>query len=264
MKIILLSILIIGLVGRALYFYSSRKNAVVSEPQISKLSNEDLLNTEFLNQLTIKYPKLNFKLDGEKIISVNGLSVEAKIINHRTFPQSESFQLNFYTSHKFFQNSIEERLSGIGENDTTALQNGIQSFLSGQFPVIIDGIDLKHSPEIDFDVISGNEKTHWHPLIGDIQLQGELSKRHDSTVYEKTYSFIKPLLTSKLKESNLDFHWFRYYISKMQNGEIIGDCYYDNEPYEEGLKVLKKFASTWGTTGFAGQKQFIMLRHCRD
>jgi hypothetical protein len=264
MKIILLIILIIGLAGLAFYFYSSRQNAEVSEPQTTKLSNEDFLNKEFLSQLRIKYPELNFKSDGKKIVSGNGLTVEAKIINHKTFPQGESFQINFYTSHKFFQNSIEERLSGIGKNDTTALQYGIQSFLSGQFPVIIDGIDLKHSSAMDFDVIGRNENAHWHPLIGDIQLQGELSKRQDSTVYEKTYSFIKPLLTSKLKESNQDFHWFRYYISKMPNGEIIGDCYYDNEPFDEGLEVLKKFALTWGTTEFAGQKQFIILRHCRD
>jgi Family of unknown function (DUF6348) len=264
MKIILLSILVLVLAGLAVYFYSSRQKSVVSKLLTSKLSNEDFLKQEFLNQLRIKYPDLHFKLNGDKIISEDGITVEAKIINHKTFPQSESFQINFYTSHKFFQKSIEERLSGIGENDTTALQYGIQSFLSGQFPVIIDGIDLKHSPEMDFDVIGGNEKTHWHPLIGDIQLQGELSKRQDSTVYEKTYSFIKPLLTSKLKESNQDFHWFRYYVSKMPNGEIIADCYYDNEPYDEGLEVLKKFALTWGTTEFAGQKQFIMLRHCRD
>lgn len=264
MKITLLSILVLGLAGLVLYFYSSRQKSVVSKPLTSKLSNEDFLNQEFLNQLRIKYPELHFKLNDDKIISENGITVEAKIINHKTFPQSESFQINFYTSHKFFQNSIEERLSGIGENDTTALRYGIQSFLSGQLPIIMDGIDLKHSPKMDFDVIGRNEKTHWHPLIGDIQLQGELSKREDSTVYEKTYSFIKPLLTSKLKESNQDFHWFRYYISKMPNGEIIGDCYYDNEPYDEGLEVLMKFALTWGTTEFAGQKQFIMLRHCRD
>lgn len=251
-----------GFAGLAFYRYSSKQKNIVPNPKITKLPNEDFLNQEFLNQLIIKYPELNFKLDGEKLISANGLTVEAKIIDHKTFPQGETFQLNFYTSHKFFQNSIEERLLGIGKNNTTALQYGIQSFLSGQFPVIIDGIDLKHSPEMDFDVIVGNEKTHWHPLVGNIQLQGELSKRQDSAVYEKTYSYIKPLLTSKLKESNNDFHWLRYYISKMQNGEIVGDCYYDNEPYEEGLEVLKKFALTWGIKEFAGQKQFILLRHC--
>ncbi|MDI9341944.1 MAG: DUF6348 family protein [Sediminibacterium sp.] len=264
MKFILLSILIIALAGLAFYFYRSKQKDIVSKPQTKEMSNEDFLDSELLNQLRIKYPELNFKSDGGKISADNGLSVEAKIINHKTLPQSTSFQINFYTSHKHFQTSIEERLSGIGETDTGALQYGIQSFLSGQFPVIIHGIDLKHDPEMDFDVIDGNKKTHWHPLIGDIQLQGELSEKYDSTIYEKTYSFIKPLLTSKLKESNLDFHWFRYYISKMPNGEIIGDCYYDNEPYDEGLEVLKKLVATWDVSEFAGQKQFIMLRRCRD
>lgn len=261
---ILVCILIIGFAGFIFYLYSSRQKADISNPQTTKLSNEVFLKQEFLNQLRITYPEFNFKLEGEKITSIKGLTLEAKIINHRTFQQGSSFQINFYTSHKFFQNSIEERLVGVGENDTAALKYGVQSFLSGQFPVIVDAIDLKHLPEMDFDVIDGNDKTHWHPLIGDIQLQGELSKKQDSTVSEKTYSFIKPLLTSKLKKSNQDFHWFRYYISKMPNGEIIGDCYYDNEPYEEGLEALKRSALMWHTTEFAGQKQFIMLRHCRD
>jgi hypothetical protein len=250
--------------GLVFYIYSSRLKTVVPEPENIKLSNEDFFNKEFLNQLKNKYPEFNFRLEGKKMISANGLTVEAKIINHKTFPQGESFQINFYTYHKFLQTSIEERLSGIGENSTAALQYGIRSFLSGQFPVIIDGIDLKHSPEMDFDVIDKNEKAHWHPIIGDIQLQGELSRKQDSAIYENTYSFIKPLLISNLKQSNHDFHWIRYYISKMPDGEIIGDCYYDNEPFDEGLEALKKFALTWGTTEFAGQKQFIMLRHCRD
>ncbi len=264
MKIILLCILSTGLAALVFYIYSSRQKAVAPELKTTKLSNEDFVTTELLNQLRITYPELNFKLDGEKIITSNGLLVQAKIINHKTFPQGESFQINFYTSHRFFLSSIEERLAGVGENDHTALQYGVQSFLSGQFPVIIDGIDLKHTPEMDFDIIIGDKNTHWHPIIGNIQLQGELSKTQDSTIYEKTYSFIKPLLMSKLKRSNQDFHWLRYYISKMPNGEIIGDCYYDNKPYDEGLEVLKKLALTWGTTEFAGQKQFIMLRHCRD
>jgi len=49
----------------------------------------------------------------------------------------------------------------------------------------------------------------------------------------------------------------------MPNGEFIGDCLLDNEPWPAGLALLAQEAATWETAGqFAGQKQFFLFRQC--
>jgi len=223
---------------------------------------EHYLNQKLLERINIEYPGLDFKLTGDEISAPNGISIKTKIINHQVFTGSESFQVHFFTSNKgLFKRTIEERLVGLGENDATALSNGVESFLEGQFPVILTCIEMKHSPETDFDITDDSGTGHWHSILGNIQVQGSLSHNPDSLIYDKTYSFIKPILTEKLKNSSGDFHWLRYYISKL-NGKIIGDCYYDNEPCDEGMEALKKYVSAWPDNDFAGQKQFIMLRKC--
>ncbi|MCW3070777.1 MAG: hypothetical protein JWO44_667 [Bacteroidetes bacterium] len=236
----------------------------VDVPKDKEASYENYLNQKLLERINIEYPGLDFKLTGDEITAPNGISIKTKIINHRVFEGSESFQVHFFTSHnRLFKKAIEERLAGLGENDATALTNGVESYLAGQFPVILTCIDMKHSPETDFDITDDSGTAHWHSIMGNIQVQGSLSNNPDSLIYDKTYSYVKPVLTERLKNSTEDFHWFRYYISR-SNGEIIGDCYYDNEPCDEGLQSLKKYVSTWTFNEFAGQKQFIMLRKCGD
>ncbi|MCW3102691.1 MAG: hypothetical protein JWO09_1131 [Bacteroidetes bacterium] len=225
---------------------------------------ENYLSQKLLERINIEYPGYDFKLTATGISAANGISIKTKIINHKVFAASESFQVHFFTSHNtLFKRTVEERLAGLGENDTAALINGVESYLAGQFPVILTCIEMKHSPATDFDITDDSGTSHWHSIMGNIQVQGSLSSNPDTLIYDKTYSFIKPVLTGKLKNSTDDFHWFRYYISKM-NGKIIGDCYYDNEPCNEGLEALKKYVSVWPDNEFAGQKQFIMLRKCGD
>lgn len=261
MKIILLICLVVILVG--FVFYKKQQKNVDSNDSEKQLFFNNYVNQKLFELLRSNYPELDFKLSGDTVSSKTGISIHAETASHTKYPQRESFQINFFTSHHFLEIPIEERLSGVGENDTAALQYGVQSFLAGQFPVIIDAIALRHSPEMDFDIIGQEDTTHWHPIIGDIQMQGALSRNSDSSIYEKTYGFIKPFFIKKLKDSDKSFHWFRYYICKMQDGEIMGDCYYDNEPCDEGLEFIRQYASTWEFAGkFGGQKQFIMFRRC--
>ncbi len=51
----------------------------------------------------------------------------------------------------------------------------------------------------------------------------------------------------------------------MPNGDIDGDCYYDNELSMEGLELVTDMALTWSLNGkFAGQKQFVLFRKCGE
>lgn len=262
MKNIVLGLIALAVIGLMAYCYSRR--AEVKNESSSTFFIGGFLAEELFKQLRLKYPEFNFSMHEGKIVSTTGLTVSSEIFNNRKYDDGETFQLNFYTTHPLFAKSIEERLVGIGANDTAAIINGVQSFLEGQFAVIVAAIEMKHSPEMDFVIIDENGNSHWHPIIGDIRVQGELHGKMDSMIYEKTYRVVRPLLEDRVKSSIGNFHWFRYYISKMADGEIIGDCYFDNEPYEEGLDALRTLAGGWETTEFTGQKQFIMLRLCKE
>lgn len=266
--IIIVSVLIISIFIFFVIKGRDKKNVInsLTENTITEELYNNLLRDILLQNLNLNYTDYGFKISNGKIVSDKGISIEYDIINHRKYPTSESFQINFLTNFKtYFRDGIEERLVGIGENDTTAINYGVQSFLSGQFPTIIQGINSSHSPDLDFDIISTYGKNHWHPIIGDIQMQGELSNISDSSIYEKTYKLLKPIILEKLKNSKENFHWMRYYISKSASNEIIGDCYFDNEVFEIGLNILKNYANNWDTKNkFAGQKQFILLRKCEE
>jgi len=270
MKKIISILLLMGILTTIFSCLRSKSSANKNEEDIKNINSEtyyvNYLRTKLTEVLNTKYSALNFKIINEKIVSENGISIECYLANHNKFQSSESFQINFLTNYKdFFNNGIEERLAGIGENDTSAITYGIESFINGQFSAIIDGISLKHSTYLDFDLFFDNRKIHWHSILGPIQLQGELSKIADSTIYDKTFNLLKPKILEKIKNSKYNFHWIRYYISKNANNEIIGDCYFDNEVFEEGQSVIEDYAKNWKTgNNFAGQKQLIIFRKCGE
>lgn len=235
----------------------------------SMLQNDDdyhlYLNKELLSSIKNNYPELKIVLKGKELVSENGLIITTSLVNHRQYPESETFQINYTTQfNNQFPKGIEERLVGIGTDAKSALSNGVQSFIQGQFPVIMDGLNLRHQPELDIDIIGDNGKTHWHPVTGSIQLQGDLATKQDSLIYEKMYKLLSPMLLKKLKNSNQDFHWFRYYIGKIKEEDAIGDCYFDNEYCEECMGILKAYTLTWEKSDFSGQKQFILFRKCGE
>ena len=270
MKISFVIIILLAL-AFILFFTQKGQNQNNENGEVQKNENlenfyDTFLTNKLLEGLSEKYSALNFKIIDKKLVSVNGVCIDFKIARHNKFQSAESFQIDFLTTFKdYFKNGIEERLAGIGENDTSAITYGVLSFLNGQFQTIIEGISLKHLPDPTSDITSSDGKTHWHTIVGDIQLQGKLSNISDSLIYEKTFNLLKPQFFEKLKNSNERYHWLRYYISKNAKNEIIGDCYFDNNAFERGHIVLENYAESWTTeNNYLGQKQFILFRKCDE
>jgi len=159
---------------------------------------------------------------------------------------------------KYFPNGIEENIVGIGTNIKDKVNSVIDNYINTTFLPIIDSFSDSHHPELDFSIIIDNKEVLWHPKLGNLTLQGQWI---DQPQNEPFFEIIKDKLKNKLTSNKLN--WLKLYISKRADGTIIGECLFNNEPWEEGLADITEYARSWKMKGdFQGLKQFIMFRKC--
>ena len=78
---------------------------------------------------------------------------------------------------------------------------------------------------------------------------------------EPLFDLLKEKIKTKLPDQKLN--WLKLYVARQPQGDIIGECLLNNQPWEEGLTELIAYAKQWPQKGdFLGQKQFIMFRQC--
>lgn len=98
----------------------------------------------------------------------------------------------------------------------------------------------------------------WHPKLGYLTSQGKWDTQPNN---EPFFEILKDKIKSKLRIQKLN--WLKLYISRQVDGSIIGECNFNNEPWDEGLIEITKYAASWKKTGeFQGLKQFVMFRRC--
>lgn len=159
---------------------------------------------------------------------------------------------------KYFPNGIEENIVGIGTNIQEKVNSVIDNYINTTFLPIIDSLSDSHNPDLDFSTIVNDREVLWHPKLGNLSLQGQWNEQPQD---EPLFAIIKDKLKYKLTPNKLN--WLKLYISKQANGTIIGECLFNNEPWEEGLADITEYAKTWNLkSSFQGIKQFIMFRKC--
>jgi hypothetical protein len=210
-------------------------------------------------EISRQHPDLQVSITDNKIKIGDSLFLEASITNRMVHTDAVMLELNIVASHAIlFAGGISDFLAGPGANDSMAIKAGVTSYVAGVFSTILRGLTTEHQPALDFNV----NKDLWHPVAGALQVQGAFSK--DSTLDDLHFiKMLKPLLVNKLATStDTTLHWVKVYVSRQPDGSIIQECAYDNNPLPEGNTILKQYAESWKVNGFAGQKQFFMLRKC--
>ncbi len=158
----------------------------------------------------------------------------------------------------YFPDGIEENIIGIGATMQEKVNSVIDNYVDTTFLTIIDSFSDNHSPELDFMTIIEGKEILWHPKLGNLTFQGQWSERSQN---EPFFEIIKDKLKSKLTSQKLN--WLKLYISKTEDGKILGECLFNNDPWEEGLLEITEYAKKWQMTGsFQGLKQFIVFRRC--
>jgi hypothetical protein len=167
--------------------------------------------------------------------------------------------LMVFTVHpKYFPNGIEENIVGIGTSVQDKINSVLDNYISTTFQPIMDSFSDSHLPELDITIMTNGKEILWHPKLGNLTLQGQWN---EPPQHEPFFELLKEKI--KLKLTSNKFNWLKLYISKRADETIIGECLFNNEPWEEGLIDITKYAETWKMkSNFQGLKQFIMFRRC--
>jgi hypothetical protein len=96
-------------------------------------------------QLLENYPHTQFKVKGNKVTSDTDFSITVNAANRTKHTNAVVLQINFTTVQSvYLPNGVEECLAGIGEDDLSAVTNGLNSFMGGQLQVIMQSLSQQH------------------------------------------------------------------------------------------------------------------------
>jgi Family of unknown function (DUF6348) len=168
-------------------------------------------------------------------------------------------QLLVFASHpEYFPGGIEESLAGIGLTFEQQVGTAVDNYINSTFLTIMHSFSDNHNPELDFMVNANGKDVLWHPKLGNLILQG---KWNEQPQHEPLFELLKDLIPGKLTSNKIN--WLKIYLSKQAGKDIIGECLFNNEPWNEGLAQVSAYADGWKIEGdFKGIKQFIMFRRC--
>lgn len=186
------------------------------------------------------------------------LEVAAVIIENQNNHPNVMQLMILTIHHKYFPDGIEENIVGIGTNLEDKVSSVIENYITTTFLPVIDSLSDSHNPELDFSTIINGVETLWHPKLGNLTMQGQWNVQ---LLNEPFFEILKDKVKNKLTSNKIN--WLKLYISKRADGTIIGECNFNNHPWEDGLNDIRKYAETWKMkSSFQGLKQFIVFRKC--
>ncbi len=158
----------------------------------------------------------------------------------------------------YFPAGIKENIVGFGTTMEEKVNSVIDNYINTTFLPIMDSFSDTHHPDQDFSTITNNGEILWHPKLGNLTLQGQWDELPQN---EPLFEIVKDKLKTRLTSNKLN--WLKLYISKRADGTIIGECLFNNEPWDEGLAGITEYARSWKMkSDFQALKQFIMFRKC--
>jgi hypothetical protein len=159
---------------------------------------------------------------------------------------------------KYFPSGIIENLVGAGYTLEDQINTALDNYIHSTFVTIMDSFTDSHDTDLDFLAIVNGKEVLWHPKLGTLNAQGQWNEYPED---EPLYDLLKNEIASQLKTNKIN--WLKIYISKRADGEIIGECLFNNAPWEAASNKIFDYAKTWDMPGeFKGLKQFIMFRRC--
>ncbi len=244
------------------FFNFFRKKTIVRERSEQEASEPIDENLYLLEALKDRLTSLGYQVERHPqylgLIANSELEIATLIINN---PENHVsiLHLRILTIHaKYFSDGIDENIVGFGTTIQDKVNSVLNNYINTTFLPIIDSFSDSHNPVLDFTTIRSNKEVLWHPKLGSLNLQGQW-KEHPQG--EPFFEILKDKIKEKITSNKIN--WLKIYISKRSDGTIIGECKFNNEPWEDGLTEVIKYAESWNVNGdFYGLKQFIMFRRC--
>jgi hypothetical protein len=195
------------------------------------------------------------------VLAPIGITLQTQVVGETHHPNVVVCTLGIRLAHpQHFPVAIEVCLVGYGTSPVEAVDQGAQIYVNGVLSTVLEALAGTHDPGLDW--ISQPEGITWHPVVGPLQVQGAWAGVPDLDQHHlRLLHLLSPLLREQ--QFHRSFHWVSVYLSRQPDGEFIGECLLDNEPWEAGLALLQADAMRWPHEGkFAGQKQFLLFRRC--
>ncbi|WP_183565958.1 DUF6348 family protein [Mucilaginibacter sp. SP1R1] len=167
--------------------------------------------------------------------------------------------LTVSASHpKYFQKGVIENVVGTGYSLENQANSALNNYINSTFLTIIESFSDRHNPNLDFTTTVNGKVVLWHPKLGSLCTQGQWNENPPDELF---FDLLKDKIPDQLTSNKIN--WLKIYISKRANGEIIGECLFNNDPWEAASNEIFNYAKTWEMRGeFHGLKQFIMFRRC--
>ena len=158
----------------------------------------------------------------------------------------------------YFPNGIKEFFVGMGTSIQDQVKSALVNYIGSTFLTIIDALSDTHNPDLDFAVNTNGKDVLWHPKLGPLNSQGKWA---EYPAEEYLFELLKDQIPNRLTANKIN--WLKIYVCKMADGKIMGDCNFNNEPWEDGLSMISEYAKGWNmNVDFLALKQFIVFRRC--
>jgi hypothetical protein len=159
---------------------------------------------------------------------------------------------------KYFPGGIKENIVGIGISFQDQVTSVLNNYIETTFLTIINGFSESHNPYLDFTAGLKGRDILWHPKLGNLALQGKWS---EEPAIQTFFDLLKEKIPYKLTNEKLN--WLKIYILRSADETITGECLFNNELWDEGLKEVSDHAKSWEMdVEFKGIKQFMVFRKC--
>lgn len=220
-----------------------------------------LFRQQLLTAVARSFPALEPTLAQEAIVlSMADITLQASAFSLTRHPDVQVGGFSVVLYHpRYFPTGLADNFVGFGTDEVDTSANGARVYVEGVLPTVLEALEGCYDPGLDLYMIDGG--THWHTITGPLQLQGAWTPRRHELPFAYWVRQLQPLLPEHLQEQ--PFHWIKLYASRQADGEFIGECRLDNQPWQAGLQVIERDVASWPADGeFAGIKQFMLFRRC--
>lgn len=234
----------------ALFDFFKKKKALIETASID-------VNQEVLNVFRVKLTEKGHQIEWDSrylgLIVDSELELSCLVIENPG--NSNVLHLMVSASHpRYFPNGVIENVAGYGATLTEQINATLDNYIASTFDTIICGLSDTHDPELDFMA----SEVLWHPKLGCFIALGQW-KEYPSE--DSFFNLLKTKIPSQLTADKIN--WLKIYIYKNADGELIGECLFNNIHWQEGFTEICYYAKSWEMPGeFHGLKQFIIFRRC--
>lgn len=201
----------------------------------------------------------------DDVIKIHAISLALRIIpiSLAEHPQMTRLAIAIEAYSPAWPDVIGDTFLGVGATAEEALARAIQTWLDSTFTVIRAVIDPASVSDevrcVSFTLAGESDVREWYVLASRLQTMGS---EHDArALYQRLATHFPcdqliPVFVDKERPG--DIYWSKVFISRMGHEKIVGDCWLNNEPWQEGYDTLSAFH--WPPSqGYRAFRQFVVF-----